>query len=182
VARLGRAAGPTLLMTRSTAGTRSDVARTSGPDRDYLEAILPEEANPARRCPASRDRRWAVEAGHRTAAPLRKVQERLDSGFRSWSRVYPRAVLEEWPKEYRAGEAGDVAAAPSGRGSDDSVISVPDPGCRLHEPAALGRARCVGRCRSNPCQSAEHRFHTRPLTGRVRASAQTVYSLEMITS
>jgi len=48
--------------------------------------------------------------------PLRTVRERLDSGFWSRSRVYPRAFREEWLREYRAGLPGDQPAAVTTRG------------------------------------------------------------------
>ncbi len=34
---------------------------------------------------------------------LRKVREPLEGGFSSRSRVYPKALLEEWLREYRTG-------------------------------------------------------------------------------
>jgi hypothetical protein len=58
--------------------------------------------------------------------PVRKVRERLDSGFRSWSRVYPRTFLDEWLREYRAGLRSDQAAALSGTRADNNSSSVPD--------------------------------------------------------
>ena len=60
--------------------------------------------------------------------PLRTVKERLDNGFRSRSRVYPRAFLEEWFKEYRAGLPGDQAGAGTRTSADNSSSSVPDSG------------------------------------------------------
>jgi hypothetical protein len=52
--------------------------------------------------------------------PLRKVNERLDNGFRKRSRVYPRAFLEEWLREYRAGLPGEPDGAPSRPRADSS--------------------------------------------------------------
>ena len=60
--------------------------------------------------------------------PLRTVKERLDNGFRSRSRLYPRAFLEEWFKEYRAGLPGDQAGAGTRTSADNSSSSVPDSG------------------------------------------------------
>jgi hypothetical protein len=56
-----------------------------------------------------------IELSQRAAQrqiPLRKVNERLDNGFRKRSRVYPLAFLEVWLREYRAGLPAEPAAAP----------------------------------------------------------------------
>jgi hypothetical protein len=58
--------------------------------------------------------------------PVRKVKEYLDGGFWNWVRIYPRAFLEEWLREYRAGLGGDPAAAVSGTRVDNSSSSVAD--------------------------------------------------------
>jgi hypothetical protein len=58
--------------------------------------------------------------------PVRKVKEPLDSGFWSRSRVYPRAFLDEWLKEYRAGLRGDQAAAVTGTRADSRSSSDSD--------------------------------------------------------
>jgi hypothetical protein len=60
--------------------------------------------------------------------PVRKVKERLDSGFWSWGRVYPRAFLEEWLREYRAGLPDDQAGALTRRRAENTLSSVPDSG------------------------------------------------------
>jgi hypothetical protein len=60
--------------------------------------------------------------------PLRRVKERLDSGFWSRSRVYPRGFLEEWLRDYRAFLPGDPAAELTRRRADSSLSSVPDSG------------------------------------------------------
>ena len=60
--------------------------------------------------------------------PLRTVRERLDSGFWSRSRVYPRAFLEEWLRDYRAVLPGDPATELTRRRAENSLSSVPDSG------------------------------------------------------
>jgi hypothetical protein len=60
--------------------------------------------------------------------PLRTVEERLDSGFRCRSRVYPRAFLDEWLREYRAGLPGDQDGVRTRTIADNSSSSVPDSG------------------------------------------------------
>ena len=86
-----------------------------------------------RRIPLDDAQRSAIGIGLSKRAaeqqiPPRKVRERLDSGFWSWSRVYPRAFLEEWLREYRAGLPGDPAAVPTRKRADNSLSSVPDSG------------------------------------------------------
>ena len=86
-----------------------------------------------RRIPLGGAQRSAIGVGLSKRAterkiPLRKVQERPDSGFWSWNRVYPRAFLEEWLREYRAGLPGDRDAAPAGRRAEDSSRSGPESG------------------------------------------------------
>ena len=60
--------------------------------------------------------------------PLRTVKERLENGFRSRSRVYPRAFLEEWLREYRAGLPGDPDGEPTRTSADSSSSTMLDSG------------------------------------------------------
>jgi hypothetical protein len=80
--------------------------------------------------------------------PLGTVEERLDNELRIRSRVYPRAFLEEWLKEYRAGLPGNLAE----RGQKLELgARFRDGGPMSPQPSGL-----VGRCWSNRGQSTEH--------------------------
>jgi hypothetical protein len=86
-----------------------------------------------RRIPLDDAQRSAIGIGRSKRAaqqqiPPRKVRERLDRGFRSWSRVYPRAFLEEWLREYRAGLPSDPDDALTRTSADASSSPEPDSG------------------------------------------------------
>ncbi len=128
VARRGSAPGHTLSKSKSTPGIHPML-----PERPDNSEMTLRRFCRWRRIPLDDVQRTVIGVGLSKRAaerqiPVRKVKERLDSGFWSWGRVYPRAFLEEWLREYRAGLPGDQTAAPTSRSADNSLTSVPDSG------------------------------------------------------